>query len=83
MLLTEAAIEADINLESFACIGNRVHTGMNNDELYYVIPDLRIAEVVAALEKIVAAISLWPSAARSPPAALRLRRKRTAPSVLP
>ena len=40
---------------SFACIGNRVHTGMNNDELYYAIPGLRIAEVVAVLEKIVAA----------------------------
>jgi uncharacterized protein (DUF169 family) len=40
---------------SFACIGNRVYTGMDNDELYYAIPGLRIAEVVAALEKIVAA----------------------------
>ncbi|MGA8554922.1 MAG: hypothetical protein WB630_10935 [Candidatus Acidiferrales bacterium] len=28
---------------------------MNNDELYYAIPGLRIAEVVAALKKIVAA----------------------------
>jgi uncharacterized protein (DUF169 family) len=40
---------------SFACIGNRVYTGMDNDELYYAIPGLRIAKVVAALEKIVAA----------------------------
>ncbi len=28
---------------------------MNNDELYYAIPGLRIAEVVSALEKILAA----------------------------
>ena len=40
---------------SFACIGNRVYTGMDNDELYYAIPGLRVAEVVAALEKIVVA----------------------------
>jgi uncharacterized protein (DUF169 family) len=40
---------------SFACIGNRVYTGMDNDELYYAIPGLRIDEVVAALEKIVVA----------------------------
>jgi|SRR3984893_6237064 len=40
---------------SFACIGNRVYTDMDNDELYYAIPGLRVAELVAALEKIVAA----------------------------
>jgi hypothetical protein len=28
---------------------------MDNDELYYAVPGLRIAEVVAALEEIVAA----------------------------
>lgn len=40
---------------SFACIGNRVYRRMDNDELYYAVPGLRIAEVVAALEEIVAA----------------------------
>ena len=39
----------------FACIVNRVYTGMDNDELYYAIPGLKIAEVVAVLEKIVPA----------------------------
>jgi uncharacterized protein (DUF169 family) len=40
---------------SLACIGNRVYTDMGNDELYYAIPALRVAELVAALEKIVVA----------------------------
>jgi uncharacterized protein (DUF169 family) len=40
---------------SFACIGNRVYTGLGDGELYFAIPGAEIAEVVSKLEKIVAA----------------------------
>ena len=34
---------------SFGCIGNRVYTGLGEDEGYYAIPGEKIAEVVAKL----------------------------------
>jgi uncharacterized protein (DUF169 family) len=40
---------------SVGCIGNRVYTGLGDDELYCAIPAAKIAEIVAELEKIVAA----------------------------
>jgi uncharacterized protein (DUF169 family) len=40
---------------SFACIGNRVYTGLANDELYFAIPGFAIARVTAELETIVGA----------------------------
>jgi len=40
---------------SFGCIGNRVYTGLGDDEGYYVIPGGKIAEVVARLGAIVEA----------------------------
>jgi len=40
---------------SVGCIGNRVYTGLGDDEMYCAIPGSRIGEVVAELEKIVAA----------------------------
>jgi uncharacterized protein (DUF169 family) len=40
---------------SFACIGNRVYTGLANDELYVAIPGFAVAKVTAALETIVGA----------------------------
>ena len=40
---------------SFACIGNRVYTGLTDDELYFAIPGAMIARVTAELEKIVGA----------------------------
>jgi len=40
---------------SVGCIGNRVYTGLGDDEMYSAIPGAKIAEVVAELEKIVAA----------------------------
>jgi uncharacterized protein (DUF169 family) len=40
---------------SFGCIGNRVYTGLGDDEGYYAIPGERIVEVVAKLGAIVEA----------------------------
>ena len=40
---------------SLGCIGNRVYTGLGDDELYCAIPGAKIGQVVAELEKIVAA----------------------------
>ena len=40
---------------SFGCIGNRVYTGLGDDEGYYAIPGAKIAEVVARLGAIVEA----------------------------
>jgi len=40
---------------SFACIGNRVYTNMDADELYYAVPGSRVADIVAQLEIIVSA----------------------------
>ncbi len=35
---------------SFGCIGNRVYTGLGDDEGYYAIPGTKVAEVVGKLE---------------------------------
>jgi len=40
---------------SFGCIGNRVYTGLGDDEGYYAIPGEKIAEVVAKLGTIIEA----------------------------
>jgi uncharacterized protein (DUF169 family) len=40
---------------SSGCIGNRVYTGLGDDELYLMIPGPRLADVVAQLPRIVGA----------------------------
>lgn len=40
---------------SLGCIGNRVYTGLLDEELYYAVPGAKLADVVARLEKISAA----------------------------
>jgi uncharacterized protein (DUF169 family) len=40
---------------SLGCIGNRVYTGLADDELYFAIPGRRVADVVAKLDTIVTA----------------------------
>jgi uncharacterized protein (DUF169 family) len=40
---------------SLGCIGNRVYTGLGDDEFYCAIPGSKMGQVVAELEKIVAA----------------------------
>jgi uncharacterized protein (DUF169 family) len=37
---------------SSGCIGNRVYTGLGDDQLYLMIPGNRIADVVGRLETI-------------------------------
>ncbi len=38
---------------SLGCIGNRVYTGLGDDELYFTVPGARLDEVVLKLETIV------------------------------
>jgi uncharacterized protein (DUF169 family) len=38
---------------SLGCIGNRVYTGLGDDELYFTIPGPRIGAVVERLEAVV------------------------------
>jgi uncharacterized protein (DUF169 family) len=40
---------------SLGCIGNRVYTGLLDEELYYAVPGAKLADVVGKLEKIAAA----------------------------
>ncbi len=40
---------------SLGCIGNRVYTGLRDDELYYAIPGERLGEVMERLQAIVQA----------------------------
>jgi uncharacterized protein (DUF169 family) len=52
-----AAIESGDIVPSFGCIGNRVYTGLGDDELYVAIPGSKVADLTFELEKIVAANS--------------------------
>jgi uncharacterized protein (DUF169 family) len=49
------AIRAARGNTSLACIGNRVYTGLGDDELYFTIPGAALADVVSKLETIVRA----------------------------
>jgi uncharacterized protein (DUF169 family) len=49
------AIQAGRGVTSLGCIGNRVYTGLGDDELYYAIPGPKVGEVVGKLETIVTA----------------------------
>jgi hypothetical protein len=40
---------------SLGCIGNRVYTGLGDDELYFTIPGPRVGDVVERLEAVVRA----------------------------
>jgi uncharacterized protein (DUF169 family) len=40
---------------SLGCIGNRVYTGLGDDELYFAIPGAKVEEVVRKLETIIEA----------------------------
>jgi len=50
-----ATIESGHTIPSLGCIGNRAYTGLGDDELYFAIPGLRVADLITELEKIVAA----------------------------
>jgi uncharacterized protein (DUF169 family) len=46
------SINAGRGVTSLGCIGNRVYTGLGDDELHFTIPGPRVADVVARLETI-------------------------------
>jgi uncharacterized protein (DUF169 family) len=50
-----AAMKSEHGVTSFGCIGNRVYTGLGNDEQYFTIPGRRVAAVVDQLQTIVRA----------------------------
>jgi uncharacterized protein (DUF169 family) len=50
-----AAIESGHTIPSLGCIGNRVYTGLGDDEFYFAIPGSRVADLTTELEKIVTA----------------------------
>lgn len=43
------AMQSGRTATSFGCIGNRVYTGLGDDEGYYAIPGAKVAEVVSKL----------------------------------
>lgn len=47
-----AAIQSERGVSSFGCVGNRVYTGIPDDELYLTIPGSKVAEVIDKLEVI-------------------------------
>jgi uncharacterized protein (DUF169 family) len=49
------SIQSGKTATSFGCIGNRVYTGLGDDEGYYAIPGSKIGEVVGKLATIVEA----------------------------
>ena len=48
-----AVLEGPGGVTSLGCIGNRVYTGMGDDELYFTIPGGQVALVVERLEAVV------------------------------
>ncbi len=49
------ALQSGRAATSFGCIGNRVYTGLGDDEGYYAIPGVNVADVVSKLAVIVEA----------------------------
>ena len=49
------AMRAARGTTSLGCIGNRVYTGLGDDELYFAIPGAKVEEVVRKLETIIEA----------------------------
>jgi uncharacterized protein (DUF169 family) len=47
-----AAMQSEHGISSLGCIGNRVYTGLGDDELYFTIPGSKVGEVVDKLEVI-------------------------------
>jgi uncharacterized protein (DUF169 family) len=50
-----AALAGPGAVTSLGCIGNRVYTGLGDDELYFTIPGPRVGDVVERLETVVRA----------------------------
>jgi uncharacterized protein (DUF169 family) len=47
-----AVLGGSQGVTSLGCIGNRVYTGLGDDELYFTIPGPRIGDVVERLEAV-------------------------------
>ena len=47
-----AVLEGPGGVTSLGCIGNRVYTGMGDDELYFTIPGGKVGLVVERLEAV-------------------------------
>jgi uncharacterized protein (DUF169 family) len=47
-----AALAGPGGVTSLGCIGNRVYTGLGDDELYFTIPGARVGDVVERLEAV-------------------------------
>lgn len=47
-----AALSRPDGVTSLGCIGNRVYTGLGDDELYFTIPGAKVGEVVERLEAV-------------------------------
>ncbi|HWT02885.1 MAG TPA: DUF169 domain-containing protein [Pyrinomonadaceae bacterium] len=47
-----AAMQSEQGVSSLGCIGNRVYTGLSEDELYYTVPGPKLPELVDSLETI-------------------------------
>jgi uncharacterized protein (DUF169 family) len=47
-----AAIQSDSGVSSFGCVGNRVYTGLGEDELYFAIPGSKITQFVEKLDAV-------------------------------
>jgi uncharacterized protein (DUF169 family) len=50
-----AVLEGPGGVTSLGCIGNRVYTGLGDDELYFTIPGAKVGEVVERLETVLSA----------------------------
>jgi len=48
-----ATLRGPGGVTSLGCIGNRVYTGLGDDELYFTIPGARVGEVVERLQAVV------------------------------
>ncbi len=47
-----AAMQSEHATASLGCIGNRVYTGLGDDELYFTLPGAKVSEIVDTLEAI-------------------------------
>ncbi len=50
-----AAMQSEHGVSSLGCIGNRIYTGLGDNELYFTIPGRKVSAVVEKLETIVEA----------------------------
>jgi uncharacterized protein (DUF169 family) len=48
-----AAMQSEHSVSSLGCIGNRIYTGLGDNELYFTIPGQKVSAVVEKLETIV------------------------------